>query len=210
MFKKSAKNGELLMLALPHHAQVIPKSDLLDSEKFDIKYGCIKGNMTPVIGSSWHLDEPLYSINFDGPIKEVDENVKGLILNQVENDIKQVLPSAAENIYGYGKQVARLAQLAHIADRLEEKSSKKGNSTDATGGSRVLEKATAQLSSYLEAYLSSKVSDELLFDKNLGGICSKSGLLDKGADFGNGRYNGKIFHCISELSQIVFANAQST
>ena len=199
---KSAKKGQLLMLALPHHAQVIPKSDLLDSEKFDLNYGCIKGNMTPVIGSSWNLDEPLYNIDFDGPIKEVDENVKALILKQVEDDIKHVLPSSAENVYGYGKQVARLAQLAHIADRLEEKATQKGNSTDAAEGSSVLGKAKSQLSTYLEAYLSSKVSDELLFDKNLGGICSKNGLLDKGEDFGNGRYNGKTLSLCTTLDVI--------
>ena len=188
---KSVKNGKLLMLALPHHAEVIPKSDILDNTRFDVNYECIKGNMTAVVGSTWSLDEPLYDIAFDGPKRVVDDNIKDLILQQVEEDMYQVLPSTAENVYGYGKQVARLAQLAHIADQFEGKVVKGKNTTANSQHSGVLGKVTSQLSMYLEAYLSSEVSDELLFDKNLGGICSKNGLLDKGEDFGNGRYNGK-------------------
>jgi endoglucanase Acf2 len=188
---KPAKPSNLLMLALPHHAEVIPKSNILDSAAFDLNYDCIKGKMIPVIGSTWNLNEPLYDINFDGPLQLVDDNIKDVILQQVEDDMNQVLPSPAENVYGYGKQVARLAQLAHIADRFEGKSKKDGNTTDAVNGSSVLDKVSMQLSKYLEAYLSSEVSDNLLFDKNIGGICSKNGLLNKNEDFGNGRYNGK-------------------
>lgn len=188
---KSANPKKLLMLALPHHAEVIPKSDTLDSVHFDVNYECIKGNMTPVIGSTWSLDEPLSDIDFDGPMQDVDDNIKDFILQQVEDDMNQVLPSSTENVYGYGKQVARLAQLAHIADQFEGKIEKDGNITSTVQGSSVLSKVSLQLSKYLEAYLSSEVSDELLFDKNLGGICSKNGLLNKEEDFGNGRYNGK-------------------
>ncbi len=197
---KSAKNGKLLMLALPHHAKVIPKSDVLDNTRFDVNYKCIKGNMTAVVGSTWSLDEPLYDIDFDGPKREVDEKIKGLILQQIEEDMHQVLPSPAENVYGYGKQVARLAQLAHIADQFERKVVEGKNTTENSQHSGVVDRVTSQLSIYLEAYLSSEVSDELLFDKNLGGICSKNGLLDKGEDFGNGRYNGKSISRCTNIS----------
>jgi endoglucanase Acf2 len=158
---------------------------------FDLNYECIKGNMTPVIGSTWNLDEPLSNIDFDEPMQDVDDNIKDFILQQVEDDMNQVLPSPTENVYGYAKQVARLAQLAHIADQFEGKSENDGNITNTMQGSSVLSKVSLQLSKYLEAYLSSEVSDKLLFDKNLGGICSKNGLLNKEEDFGNGRYNGK-------------------
>lgn len=181
------------MLALPHHIKVLPESDILDNENFDLNYKCIKGTMIPVIGSVWTLDEPLYDIDFDEPI-QVDDNIKDFVLKQVEDDMNQVLPSFSENVYGYGKQVARLAQLAHIADQLEGKNTKDKDITNAAQGSSVLSKVSMQLSKYLEAYLSSNVSDNLLFDKNMGGICSKNGLLDKGEDFGNGRYNDHHFH----------------
>ena len=41
----------LLMMALPHHAGVLP-SKMIQKE-FDLKYDCIKGRMTPVVGRSW-------------------------------------------------------------------------------------------------------------------------------------------------------------
>jgi len=191
---KAVKTENLLMLALPHHAEVLSKSDLLDSTKFDVHYNCIKGNMTPVIGSTWIFDEPLYDIEFDGPMQDVDDDIKDLILQQVEDDMNQVLPNPAENVYGYAKQVARLAQLAHIADRFEEKDTKDKNVSMNDEESSVLNKVTKQLSKYLEAYLSSEVEDSLLFDHNIGGICSKKGLLNKAEDFGNGRYNDHHFH----------------
>ena len=41
----------LLMMALPHHAGVLPSKMI--QEEFDLKYDCIKGRMTPVVGRSW-------------------------------------------------------------------------------------------------------------------------------------------------------------
>ena len=190
---KSSKTSNLLMLALPHHASVISKSNLLDSVNFDVKYKCIKGDMIPVIGSVWSLDEPLYDISIDGPIRVVDDDIRKHILQQVEDDLEQVLPSPADNIYGYGKAIARLAQLAHIADQFERKGTTNGNNTTEAMQKSILSKASDQLLKYLEMYLSSEVNDNLLFDKNLGGLCSRNGMQNIRDDFGNGRYNGK--HC---------------
>mmetsp|Transcript_5476 Transcript_5476/g.5907 ORF Transcript_5476/g.5907 Transcript_5476/m.5907 type:complete len:1006 (+) Transcript_5476:51-3068(+) len=196
MLSKTADPKKLLMLALPHHAVVMSQSNILNSKDFDVIYECIKGNMTPVVGStSWSFDEPLYDMEFDSPIQAVNDSIKHLILEQVEDDLAQVLPNLSENVYGYGKQVARLAQLAHIADQLEIKPSQGGNKNSAINEKEsVLTKVREQLSKYLEAYLSSDVTDSLLFDINMGGICSTNGLRDKGEDFGNGRYNDHHFH----------------
>lgn len=183
-------SSNLLMLALPHHALLLSPAVLLDNKKFDLRYRCIKGNLTPVVGSTWSYEEALFDIEFDGPTQKIDAGIRDLILEQLEGDIEGVLPTSTENIYGYGKQVARLAQLAHIANQLDIKSNSKGNSTDST--SSLLHTATQQLSKYLEAYLSSEVDDGLLFDSNMGGLVSTNGLRDRGEDFGNGRYNGKI------------------
>ena len=196
---------ELLMLALPHHANTMSKSNILSNTDFDINYLCIKGNMTPVVGStSWIFEEPLYDMGFDTPIQTLSDNIRDLILDQVNNDLSSVLPNYSENVYGYAKQVARLAQLAHIADQLEIKNElddgNKNSTVNAENG-YVLDKARKQLSKYLEAYLSNDVNDSLLFDTNMGGICSTNGLRDKGEDFGNGRYNGKLhFSLRSSLS----------
>ena len=198
--------SNLLMLALPHHAELMTSSvTKLSRTKFDLTYQCIKGNMTAIVGSKWSYDEPLYDLSFDGPSQSVDDNVRELILEQVSDDLDRVLPTFSENVYGYGKQVARIAQLAHIADKLEGKSSSStansksssGNSTSTSASNddrSVLGKAKNALSKYLEAFLSSKVSDALLFDSKMGGLVSTNGLHDKGEDFGNGRYNDHIFH----------------
>jgi endoglucanase Acf2 len=186
---KSSSSQSLLMLALPHHAEVLPDSVKLTEKTFDLKYRCIKGDMTPIVGFSWSYEEPLYALEFDANFHPVEESYRKLILEQVEDDLNRVLPTFAENVYGYGKQVARLAQLAHIANQLEPQQSHLGGNT--TLSDSILGKATKLLSKYLEAYLSSDVSDGLLFDSKMGGLVSNNGLHDKGEDFGNGRYNGK-------------------
>mmetsp|Transcript_12592 Transcript_12592/g.29800 ORF Transcript_12592/g.29800 Transcript_12592/m.29800 type:complete len:1023 (-) Transcript_12592:20-3088(-) len=191
---KASKTRNLLMLALPHHAGVISKSNLLDSVSFDVKYMCMKGQMIPVIGSTWTLDEPLYDISIDGPTQGVEDDIREYILQQVDDDLEQILPSPTDNIYGYGKAVARLAQLAHIADKFQRKGTKDGKNTSGVMQNDILSKASKLLLKYLEMYLSSEVSDDLLFDKNLGGLCSRNGMINIRDDFGNGRYNDHHFH----------------
>jgi endo-1,3(4)-beta-glucanase len=95
------------------------------------------------------------------------------------------LPGDELNIYGYGKQVARLAQLAHITKKVTRRS----NST-----SNMLDEITAKLHNSLVSLLDGEVKDELLYDAKFGGIVSKNGLSDPGEDFGNGRYNDHHFH----------------
>lgn len=182
--RPNAATNSLLMLSLPHHAKLLPKGMLLDRKQFDFSYHCIKGALTPVVGSTWSYEEPLLDLEFDGPSIDLDPGVKGVILDQVREDLTRVLPTAAENVYGFGKQVARLAQLAHIADNLCGHEDLQQNEN----GCDVRERSSSLLASYLEMFLSSGVVDSLLFDTNLGGIVSNNGLFDKGADFGNGRY----------------------
>lgn len=185
----SSSTSNLLMLALPHHAQLLSPAVMLDSQKFDLRYRCIKGNLTPVIGGTWSYEEPLFDIEFDSPTQILEPAIRDLILKQLDEDLDGVLPTYSENVYGYGKQVARLAQLAHVANVLGNRGDDQRNT--ATAASTLLDKASEQLSTHLEAYLSSNVGDSLLFDSNLGGLLSSNGLLNNGEDFGNGRYNGK-------------------
>jgi endo-1,3(4)-beta-glucanase len=175
----------LLMLSLPHHSQLLPRNSLLNKKHFDLSYRCIKGPLTPVLGSTWSYDEPLPDLDFDGPLYDIDQSVVQTILDQVEKDMTTVLPTFTEDIYGFGKQTARLAQLAHISSRLQRPEN--GNVTTPDRASQLLAKSSELLSGYLERLLSDQVTDSLVFDSNLGGLVSKNGLLDKGADFGNGR-----------------------
>lgn len=201
----------LLMLALPHHSQSLPSDVLLGGSKFNLVYKSIKGPMAPVLGSSWSYDEVLPSLGFDGdsgsnsmkPLQ--DPAVRAVIVKSLKEDIKLALPTMSENVYGFGKQAARLAQLAHIAYNLKEHSvSRSRNSTHSSNTtksrddiddlSNVLSRATNLLMSSLGRFLSNNVSDVLLFDGNLGGLVTSDGLYDSSADFGNGRYNDHHFH----------------
>jgi endo-1,3(4)-beta-glucanase len=181
----AATNG-LLMLALPHHARLLPRSVMLNKKHFDLTYHCIKGPLTAVVGSSWTYEEPLLDLGFDGPLQGWDPSIRRTILDQVGKDLDRVLPNRSENIYGFGKQVARLAQLVHITHKLQV-----NDSTDDQAA-KLLVKGSGLLQSYLEMFMSGNVADGVLYDSNMGGMVSANGLADKGEDFGNGRYNGKI------------------
>jgi endoglucanase Acf2 len=134
----------LLMLALPHHAASISSAEalLLRPDDFDLTYHSIKGQMVPVVGNTWSYEEELTSIGFGNDpmpassssatgtsatsqhysnhestaISALDQSIRDLILNTVESDLKVNLPDLSSGAYSFGKQIARLAQLAHIAE----------------------------------------------------------------------------------------------
>lgn len=195
----------LLMLALPHHAQSLPSSVQLTSDQFEIEFKCIKGPMQPVLGSTWSYDEPLYSLGFDGDSgSSVDQSylqpeVRFAIVEAMKVDVKVALPSYVENVYGFGKQVARMAQIAHIASRLlqNETVSTANETYSATIDqdlAELLEESLGVVASSMTRFLSANVSDHLVYDTNFGGLVSIDGLHDTHADFGNGRYNDHHFH----------------
>eukprot|EP00934_Nitzschia_sp_Nitz4_P000469 Nitzschia sp. Nitz4//scaffold64_size103689//29119//32314//NITZ4_004428-RA/size103689-snap-gene-0.127-mRNA-1//-1//CDS//3329556106//469//frame0 len=187
--RPTAANIGLLMLALPHHVQVLPSHSVLSPDGFNLTYNCIKGPLSAVVGSTWTFDEELpdLDMSLEHQLK-IDPGVREAIIDQIAQDIDIVLPAKMENVYGYGKQVARLAQIVHIADILD--------SDPAVGGNRssLVLHGIDQLRSYLQNFLTGNVIDFLLFDSNLGGIVSKNGLADSAGDFGNGRYNDHHFH----------------
>eukprot|EP00978_Attheya_sp_CCMP212_P012890 scaffold32178_cov54-Attheya_sp.AAC.8 len=186
----------LLMMSLPHHAQLMDSSSLLMSGDFDLVYNCIKGAMTPVVGDIWSYDEPLSPVKFDdldaaSALAVIHPRVRHVILDNIEKDLKMVLPTLDENIYGFGKQVARIAQLAHIADQMVssgQRRFKKGNRTIEDPAISIRDNAISSLYEYLSEFLQDNGRDKLLYDTQLGGIVTEDGLLNPQADFGNGRY----------------------
>ena len=57
--RRRVVKDELLMMALPHHAQVLPTNMIV--KEFDTEYYCIKGLLTPVVGNSWYVLHLLFS-----------------------------------------------------------------------------------------------------------------------------------------------------
>jgi len=217
--RRSVIKDELLMMALPHHVQVLPSSMIM--EQFDTEYYCIKGLLTPVIGNSWTYDELLTDIEFNDvgnteKLLSMNQDVRNTILEQVEKDLDRVLPTLTENVYGFGKQIARLANLAKIVYDFQqvqvlanEENGDNDNNKNATTTSTsadtigmfdeaklklMSKKANDLLLKFLSAFLDDVNSDNLLYDTNFGGIITRNGLLNSQADFGNGWYNDHHFH----------------
>lgn len=189
---------DLLMLSLPHHTKSLPQTALLPPSKFDLVYQCIKGSMTPVVGDTWSQDVMLNTLGFD----DVDINsyaqwlkpsVRDLIVENAEKDINSVLPTLEENVYGFGKQVARLAQLTHIISVMDFSVHLRSNHSDTSSkdngstASPALADATGRLHSFLVQFLAGNATDHLVYDAKFGGIVSRDGLFSSEADFGNGR-----------------------
>lgn len=206
---RSSTPKQLLMLGLPHHAAAMSSNSQLNSEQFDLVYKCIKGPLRPVLGKSWSYDEPLPSIGFDGGAGSstarmyTDPGIHRTIVESLQEDIKLALPTSIENVYGFGKQAARLAQLAHVGHMLlvgnetEDQSTTRHHNTSNSDYeilSDLVNLTIRTLSDSLTGFLVSNVTDGLVYDANLGGLVTKDGLLNQHADFGNGRYNDHHFH----------------
>ena len=207
----ATKAKPLLMLALPHHAQSLPVSTQLSRDLFDLAYVCIKGPMRPVLGSTWSYTERLPSLGFDGGTGASKNasvlrqpEVRSTLLKTLAKDVKLALPTKTENVYGFGKQAARLAQLVHIASRLIETGTA-AKTDDASSSSapspgevdaiqRAYNESLSSLRDALQSFLAGDVSDAVVYDASLGGIVSTDGLRNTEADFGNGRYNDHHFH----------------
>ena len=81
-------------------------------------------------------------------------------------DVTRVLPTLNENVYGYGKQLSRLAQLVHIANVLVRTS----NDDDLESKySTMIKDATTTLHDFVTAFLSGRNTDVLVYDANFGG-----------------------------------------
>jgi endoglucanase Acf2 len=186
----------LLMMALTHHVSAMhetlltPYGDsnptvLTTLDKFDGTYLCIKGSMTAVVGDTWSYREPLAAVSLDYDRKISNPSTVNFIKGKTSRDVGYVIPTA-KDIYGFGKEAARMAQLVHIAHALG----------DGMGDDAALSDALQTLGTSLDAFFrrSTAEEDSLLYDSDLGGVLSSFGLKDPQADFGNGRYSDHHFH----------------
>lgn len=96
----------------------------------------------------------------------------------------------AQDVYGLGKQAARLARIALIADQLNASSAR------ATAASALVLALDPWFSGTNPApWPNAPVgSGALVYDETYGGLVSRVSLHDPGADYGNGKYNDHHFH----------------
>lgn len=166
--------SDLLLYALPHHI------DSLISPTNAITTGVrtIKGVMKGVIGSQWKLQETVSSIGFFSKSPITSPSDIQSITDALQND-KNIVPRAPDP-YFFGKQIALMGRHALIADEFQK---------NATAS-----EIRTKMKNIISSFLSGTNNDPLRFDSTWNGICSKNGLKDPGADFGNGFYNDHHFH----------------
>jgi endo-1,3(4)-beta-glucanase len=165
-------DGDLLMMALPHHMDSLASPDLID-----LKYPTLRGEMAGVAGGTWTMQEALPTITWSAPRPVAADKVNA-VKAALAVDAAEV--PVAKDPYFFGKQIAKLGRLVLIADELGE----------AATAAALRE----QMRSSLNPWLDGQNENPLKYDSVWGGIVSASGLASQGADFGNGWYNDHHFH----------------
>ncbi|XP_020977798.1 probable endo-1,3(4)-beta-glucanase ARB_01444 isoform X1 [Arachis ipaensis] len=179
-------DGDLLMLAHPLHLLLLSKSDddshnnvtILD----DFKYRSIDGDLVGVIGDSWLLETDPVSVNWHSN-RGVKEESYDEIESALSKDVEDLDSSAiaTTSSYFYGKLIARAARLALIAEEVDFLD--------------VIPVVKKFLNETITPWLDGTFNGNgFLYDEKWGGIVTKQGSTDSGADFGFGVYNDHHYH----------------
>ncbi|KAK7316224.1 hypothetical protein VNO77_35082 [Canavalia gladiata] len=179
---KKKGSDALLLLAHPLHLQLLSNGDNDVTILDDFKYTSIDGDLVGVVGDSWNLKTDHVFITWystEGIKEESHDEIVSALVNDVEGLNSSAITTTSS--YFYGKLIARAARLALIAEEL--------SSLD------VIPKVTKFLKETIEPWLEGTFKGNgFLHDKKWGGIITKQGSTDTGADFGFGIYNDHHYH----------------
>ncbi|KNA16238.1 hypothetical protein SOVF_090940 [Spinacia oleracea] len=173
--------GNLLMLAHPLHLKLLSGNNnvvILD----DIKYKSIDGDLVGVVGDSWSLRTQPVPVTWHS-IRGVKEESYAEIISALSKDVEGLDASSISTTssYFYGKLVARAARMALIAEEVCY--------PDAIPVVRKFLKET------IEPWLDGTFNGNgFLYDGKWGGMVTKQGSTDSGADFGFGIFNDHHYH----------------
>ncbi|KAL8231407.1 hypothetical protein R6Q57_001185 [Mikania cordata] len=173
--------GDLLMLANPLHLRLLGQDSsnkILD----EFKYKSIDGELVGIVADSWVLKTDPVSVTWHS-IKGVKEESHPEIINALVKDVDDLDSTSISTTasYLYGKLVARAARLALIAEEI--------------GHVDAMPKVQNYLKDTIEPWLDGTFDGNgFLYDKLWGGIITKQGSQDSGADFGFGIYNDHHYH----------------
>ncbi|XP_062009686.1 glucan endo-1,3-beta-D-glucosidase 1-like [Rosa rugosa] len=174
--------GDLLMLAHPLHLKLINGDDCDVTVLEDFKYKSIDGDLVGVVGDSWVLKPDPVSVTWHST-KGIKQDSYSEIISALTKDVEALssTPIATTSSYFYGKLIARAARLALIAEEV--------------GYLDVIPAIKKYLSDTIEPWLDGTFSGNgFLHDSKWGGIVTKQGSADSGADFGFGIYNDHHYH----------------
>ncbi|WP_437324965.1 glycosyl hydrolase [Sorangium sp. So ce381] len=182
--------GDLLTMAMPHH-----RARLGTESTLDLSYLTVVGRMKAYAGSSWELNYPLSTIGWDWdrvpkprPATSTstgyfpDDRYGEDVMAALEED-RTFMPDETvigTDPYFGGKQIAKLARLAQIAE--------------VVGKADIAGELKDRLKSRINPWLDGQNDNPLVYDTTWGGLVTTRGLEDQSADFGQGYYNDHHFH----------------
>ncbi|OIV90167.1 hypothetical protein TanjilG_01621 [Lupinus angustifolius] len=188
--------GELLMLANPLHLKLLSSNDCNATVLDGFKYRSIDGDLVGVLGDSWLLKAHPVSVTWHS-IRGIKEEYHNEIFSALSEDVDALSSSGitTTSCYFYGKEIARAARLALIAEEV--------SFFDAIPPIRKF------LKENIEPWLDGNFNGNgFLYDGKWGGIVTKQGSKDSGADSGFGIYNnhhyqlGYFLYGIAVLAKI--------
>ncbi|KAF9625798.1 hypothetical protein IFM89_027130 [Coptis chinensis] len=172
--------GDLLLLAHPLHLQLLSKDHGNVSILNDFKYKSMDGDLVGVVGDSWVLKMHPISVTWHS-IGGIEEESFDEVVSALCKDVEGLTPIATSSSYFYGKLIARAARFALIAEEVSYPD--------------VIPTVKKFLKESIEPWLDGSFNGNgFLYDPKWGGIVTKQGSLDSGADFGFGVYNDHHYH----------------
>ena len=176
-------SGSLLMMALPHHVDILQSASTAAS----LNYWAAKGTMTGIIGNQWNLAEswPSWVTTWKSS-KSINATYLNTIKTQLVADSSYVAYSPPQDTYFWAKGIATMGRLAMIADEVG----------DTTSASTIRTNMKTVLDTWFD---NTNISDTMVYDTVWGGITttqSLTGISLKGFtyNFGNGEYNDHVIH----------------
>ncbi|OIW16739.1 hypothetical protein TanjilG_14509 [Lupinus angustifolius] len=178
------RSGELLMLAHPLHVKLLSSSLAFNNVTVlnDFKYRSVDGDLVGVVGDSWVLETEHVPITWHSK-NGVKKESYNEIVSALFKDVKELNASnvTTNSSYFYGKLVGRAARLALIAEEVSYL--------------EVIPKISDFLKEMIQPWLDGNFKGNgFLYERKWGGLVTKQGSIDAGADFGFGIYNDHHFH----------------
>jgi len=140
----------------------------------------MKGKLKAIVGEFWKLQYTMTNAGWNYVVADKLSNAQlDIIAFWLQQEVKSVIPSA-QDPYGFGKEIGRMARLALIADNL--------------GIADARQIAILNLENSLSSWLLGANPDALVYDRTYGGVVTTRGLSDINADYGSGWYADHHFH----------------
>lgn len=173
--------GDLLILAHPLHLKLLNRTN--EATVIDqLRYNSIDGDLVGIVGDSWVLKPDSISMTWHS-VKGICPESRTEIISALYKDVEGLDSGGptTTSSYFYGKLIARAARIALIAEEvclLE-----------------VVPRVGQFLRDKIEPWLDGTFNGNgFLYDKKWGGIVTRQGSVDSGADFGFGVYNDHHYH----------------